>query len=458
MIGILLLVAVIALPFATALACAWLDGERGTRLSTFAALALGALSGVAVVDVELGLFAGRALRMSPIGQLGVQLLALAMLGWVLALQRIPGPERRHWLPAAWLSLAGLVLAMLVNTLPLALLAFVGAGMLWAFGLSPEHREASAGAVLRYTALLALAIPLLLSAYRLAEQRTVSTADLERLVLALAVPGFALLLGLIPLHAWTLSVASGAPREMLIGVIGVVQTAGFMLLLRTFEQHPWLTAQAGAPLILGGAFSAVMGGWLAVSARRADPDDWLVYAMVAHSGMMMVGLGTQSRAAAVGVTLMLFARALAVVLLAVSPRAPRLPRRIAVAAATLALAGTPGMAGFPGLWLVLRRLLETGDERPPLPGTALVPLALLAGSGLLFATALRRWRIPRVGEDSPTDVVAAPDGGAGSVTEDERRATQMVWLLVLLLIAAGLAPQVMADPFARALARMFFLLD
>jgi formate hydrogenlyase subunit 3/multisubunit Na+/H+ antiporter MnhD subunit len=314
--------------------------------------------------------------------------------------------------------------------------------------------------------------MLLPAYRLAEQRTVSTPELERIVLALAVPGFALLLGLIPLHAWTLSVASGAPREMLLGVVGVVQTAGFMLLLRTFEQHPWLTAQAGAPLILGGALSALLGGWLAVSARRADPDDWLVYALVAHSGMMMVGLGTQSRAAAVGVTLMLFARALAVVLLAVSPRTRGLPRRAAVTAATLALAGTPGLAGFPGLWLVLRRLLETGDELPPLPGKPLVPLALLAGSGLLFATALRRWRIPQAGMDAAriggvaeAAKAAGLERAAGDRTlalaptaGDATRARQMVWLLVILLLAAGLAPQLLAEPFGRALERMFFLLD
>ncbi len=537
MIGLAVLAAIVILPVAVSAACARFGPRRGLPLSTIAALALVVLASIAVTDVELPLLAGRSLRMSPIAQMGIQLLALVMLGWVMALNGRSASVIGHWLPVAWLSLGGLVLSLLVSALPLALLGFVAAGMLWAFGLPPEERRASSGAVLRYTALLALAVPLLLPAYRLAAQRTVSTPELERIVLALAVPGFALVLGLLPLHAWTISVASGAPREMLLGVTGIVQTAGFVLLLRTFEEHPWLTAQAGAPLILGGAFSALVGGWLAVSARRQDPDDWLVYALVAHSGMMMVGLGTQSRAAAVGVTLLLFARVLAILLLAVAPRVSGTQRRIAVAGATMALAGTPGLAGFPGLWLVLRRLLETSDELPPLPGKQWVPLAILAASGLLFATALRRWRDPLAGIESAE---AAPDGAAGTASGNDAAveadgsdarapsaahaehdpdrvaergpapesmagdgpaedstatarsahpkdtaagtgadqitapaedvppedapadvdlgAQRAVWVLLGLLVAAGFAPQWLAGPFDRALARMFFLLD
>ena len=95
----------------------------------------------------------------------------------------------------------------------------------------------------------------------------------------------------------------------------------------------------------------------------------------------------------------------------------------------------------------------------MPGKSLVPLTLLAGSGLLFATALRRWRIPRAGQESRGGQAAAPDVAGGMENPaEEARARQMVWLLVILLLAAGLAPQWLADPFGRALARMFFLLD
>ena len=75
--GLLLLL--VLLPLATALACAWLgprQPETALRVSGGVALVLVLLVSVSFVDVEIGLIAGRSLELSPIAQLGIQLLAV----------------------------------------------------------------------------------------------------------------------------------------------------------------------------------------------------------------------------------------------------------------------------------------------------------------------------------------------------------------------------------------------
>lgn len=431
---------VIGLPFVAFAACVVLADRPNDviRLSTAGALLLTLAASAAVVDVELVLIAGRSLIMSPIAQLGIQLLALSMLGVALSLARARQELVAHWLPIAWLSTGGLGLSLLVSSLPLSLLVFSSAALIWALGLPPSARRSATAAVMRYVALLALATPMLLLAFRFAEERSSAAMDLERVVLALAVPGFGLILGLIPLHAWTLTLSSGTPRTMLLGVLSLVQTAGFIFLLRTLERYPWITEVAGDPLIMGGALSAVLGGWLALSAKLDDPDDWLVYALVANSGFLLMGLGTQSYAAALGVVLLLFARVLALVLLSLAPRVEGRMRRTAAIVATLVISGTPGLAGFPGLWLILRRIGLGAN------GTA--SLALLAGSGLLFAAGVRRWRAPETewAADEVQPLKAGADvGGHRSVVA-----------LIVLLIVLGLAPQLAAPAFEGSLRGLF----
>lgn len=433
-----LLLVLVILPFATAAGTLRLGSRRpymALRLSVVSALLLVFLVSVAVVDAEISLVAGRALKLLSVSQLGIQMLGLAMLGFLLSLHSGASHWLRGWLPVSWLSLGGLILSLLVTSLPIALLLFVASALLWAFGLPTDLRQRSAGVTMRFAALITLALPLLLIAFRLAEDRATAPASVERLVLSMAVPAFGLILGLIPLHAWTLTLAGGNPRAMVFGVISLVQTTGFILLLRSFAVYPWMTGVARDTLVVGGALSACIGGWMALSARRNDPDDWLVYAAVANSGMLLAGLGTQSESAGAGVAFLLFARVLALLLLDMAPRVPKFLRRLAQAAGTLALAGTPGLAGFPGLWLILRRLQEAQNS--------LANLAILVGSGLLFATALRRWRVD-------------DDGLDGSWQSDpDRGAQRAVISLLILMVLLGVAPQIIAPSFEDALRDIFF---
>ena len=437
--GVILLFVVVGLPFAGGGACLRLgaaNAERALRVSVGVALVLVLTVSLAVIDVEIPLVAGRTLVLKSVAQLGIQLLGLAMLGFVLARTTDAPDVIAGWLPTAWVSLGGLTLSLLLTPLPLAVLVFLGAALLWPFGLPGAARRAATGVVMRFAALLALSMPVILIAFRLAEERTGATPGLEHLVLALAVPAFGLLIGVVPLHAWSLTVAGGAPRPMLFGVLLLVQTASFGLLLRTLATYTWMTGVAGDALVVGGALSALVGGWLALAARRDDPDDWLVYATVANSGMLLAGLGTQSAGAGAGVAMLLFARVLALVTLALAPRVGRSLRRLGYAAGTLVLAGTPGLVGFPGLWLILRRLQATEHT--------LANLAILAGSGFLFATAVRRWRADP-GDDSV-------DGPAESEDPGARRA---VISLMVLVIVLGFAPQVIATAFATAVQDLFF---
>jgi formate hydrogenlyase subunit 3/multisubunit Na+/H+ antiporter MnhD subunit len=436
--GLLLLL--VGVPLAAAAITYYLGARRSSlalRVSILAAVALVVLTmSRTMVDVRLDLLAERGLLLSPVAQLGVQLLALAMLGLVLSLEDEEPELVAGWLPVAWLSVAGLTVALMITSLPLAVIAFFGAAMLWAFGLPDSSRRRSSGPVMRYVALLALAMPLLMIAFLFAEERTTATPQIEWITLALAVPAFGLLLGVIPLHAWTLTLASGTPRAMLFGVIGLVQTAGFALLLRalTTSAYPWLVEPSRGLLIGGGAISMLVGGWLALSARMDDPDDFLVLAFVANTGLLLAGLGAHSAAAGAGVALLLFARVLALVLLAMAPRVAGTRRRIAYAFGILTLAGTPGLAGFPGLWLIVTHL---GSGR-----TSLAQVALLAGSAMLFATAVRRWRADVPGDESHVDT----GPGAGRI----------VLVLAVLLVVLGLAPQIIAPAFTGAMRGMYFV--
>ena len=402
------------------------ETARALRLSAIAALGLALVAAFG----QGGRLAGphnRFLEMTSLGQLGLELAALAMLGFILAVRHENEEEIHYWLTLGWFSLSGLVVSLLVNSLPLACLAFLAAALVWAVGPPTEAGTPPPVPVFHYAALISLAVPLLLLSLRLAELRTSATQELEQVVLALALPGFGLLLAVIPLHAWIVSLAGGTPRMLFNGVLLLVQTVGFVLLLRTFYVYPWLAGLAGQPLIIGGGISAALGGWLALTARRDDPDDWLVFAAVANSGLFLAGLGTQTKEAGAAVALLLFTRVLALAALAIAPRASLPVQRVAVATATLTLAGTPGLAGFPALWVVLRRLgAATGDSGWPMATAAL----LLAGSGFLFATAIRRWRAIGAA-DAP---LAADPGAARSIVA-----------LVLLLVTLGLAPQVRLPP-------------
>jgi formate hydrogenlyase subunit 3/multisubunit Na+/H+ antiporter MnhD subunit len=410
---------IMALPPIAGLVCLRL-ASRNTPLawwfSTVTALALALLASL-TVGASIPLPANRALELTAVAQFGVEVLALAMLALLLSLHRDASPVVARWLPVAWFSLSGLVAALLVNSLPVAVLCFLVAALVWVFGVPAADRSRSRSPMLRYMALLVLTMPLLVGGFGVASGMGMAAVGVEALVLAFLAPGFGLVLGLIPLHGWTLTLAGGAPRAMLFGILALVQTTGYLLVIRTLESLPWLVSGAHDVLIFGGALSMLAGGWLALAAPLDDRDDWLVYAAIAGGGAVLVGLGSHTLPSAVGALFVILARVLALVLLALAPRVGELRlARLALAVGTVTLAGTPGLAGFPGLWLALQ----------PLRAMQPAQLAMLAGSALLFATAVRR-----------RGVTATPE--AGDAAGDGAGPRRAVWLLMGILLTIGLVP-------------------
>lgn len=109
MIERLTLLALVGMPFAAGAACLYLGHRRaGTaiRVSVAAALAVVVLVSVATVDIEIPLVANRALTLKATAQLGIQLLGLAMLGFVMSLIPDQTDDLVGWLAVAWLSLGG----------------------------------------------------------------------------------------------------------------------------------------------------------------------------------------------------------------------------------------------------------------------------------------------------------------------------------------------------------------
>ena len=100
-----LLLLVLALPVAGAAACAVAADRRielVPRLSNYCALTLAVVVSVAVADVSITVpfVEGRALSLSPAAQLGIQLMALSMVGLSLAVARSRRSEVVPWLPLA----------------------------------------------------------------------------------------------------------------------------------------------------------------------------------------------------------------------------------------------------------------------------------------------------------------------------------------------------------------------
>ncbi|MFN8422289.1 MAG: hypothetical protein U0470_02515 [Anaerolineae bacterium] len=169
----------------------------------------------------------------------------------------------------------------------------------------------------------------------------------------------------------------------------------------------------------------------------DPDDWLVYAMVANSGTLIVGLGTQSRPrpwASCSCCSPACSRSCCWASAAASPASCS-----AAAGVALLLSRRPGRPAWRGS-LACGGSCRSWPARPP--ATAPVPfgapahLALLAASAMLFAAALRRWSAP----PDPVDASARRDIGG----------ERAVVLLIGFIIVLAFAPQFVSGARLRAL--------
>jgi formate hydrogenlyase subunit 3/multisubunit Na+/H+ antiporter MnhD subunit len=286
---------------------------------------------------------------------------------------------------------------------------------------------------------------------------------------LVTAGFAVTLGLAPLHVWLPLAHPEAPAPVAALLSGAMVKAGLYGLLRFAWQMPGVPpAGWGVGLALLGTFSALVGALYAVV--EPDAKRLLAYSTVKHAGLLALSLGiaaTLLRAghvplAGVALTACLYhlvghglSKGLAFLSVGAAVDAAgrrdleklgglarRLPRlSVSALVATLALCGLPPLACFAGEWLLFQALIlgfsaGSGSLR------LLVPFS---GAGLALATALsaaalvKLYGIGFLGRPRTVEAAGAHPAGRG-----------LEWSL-LALAAAGILWGVGSPWAIRALA-------
>ncbi len=360
-----------------------------------------------------------ALELGGLGLPGV--LITCLIGQVATLAR----DGSRGTIAAGLGLQGVVLAALLATnlgLMVAchgLLAPLVVGML-ATGPRPDRLRAAlaAGFYLALAAVvMALAAGLLAVAHHDASGGqwnleigalvgVLLPAGVEAVVGGLLALAGGLLLGLWPLHGWSLAGAAAGRSGTALLLFGPLRLLGLDLLLRLWLPLTPSAAAAQGPWLAGLALVGAIYGAL-VARVEPDPRRAIGLAALAPAGLLVLGVAGQHHegllgALALGSTLTLGATA---GLLAVAEtqacRGPRanLARRLG----PLGLLAAPGLIGFVGAALVL---LGTARFAGLSLGASAPWLTLAAGIGLLLSLRVLTFRAGPSGHE-PEDMSDLP---------------------------------------------------
>lgn len=278
---------------------------------------------------------------------------------------------------------------------------------------------------------------------------------------LLVAGFAVKVGLIPLHVWMPRGYHAAPGPLRAVMAGVAVNAGFYGLWRTLEllhrPPPWL---AVIVLLLAGA-TALLG--IAHATVQTDLTYVVAYSSVENSGLILVGFAIALIGAAAGLplliavgllaaTLQMIAHALAKTLLFVATAGIeeatgtteldelrgvgyRLPWSGAgLAVGALTLAGLPLTAGFVSEWFLLESLMQQ-FRLTPLHYT--LPLAITGAlvaltAGFAAVAFVRIIGLTVLGPRGRHDTELTRDSGIPA-------RVAVVFLALACLVIAALAP-------------------
>ena len=231
------------------------------------------------------------------------------------------------------------------------------------------RIGSVRAAQRFLVMMTLATPLfLLAAWHI---DAAPNGKFAPQIALLAAGGFALWLGVAPLHGWITAVAREALPGVAVLVILIFSTVALVWLLRLNVIAPWLGDVPFAPTVLlwGGALSIIVGGGFA--AAQNSFSGLLGYTVVFQLGASVMALGLQNES---GITIVLFGmvvRLAALLVLAaaialirqglkrdafeksagIARRYPLAALGVMVAGATLA--GAPLTGGFVAHWFLLK---------------------------------------------------------------------------------------------------------
>ena len=399
----------------------------GRRLAPFAsaALLLPLLSGErvswpwALLGLDLGV--------DPWGAPFVLLTAVAwsLAAWFAA-DRVSGDTRRFWL--GWsLSLWGMVLVLLSQSLVAFYLGYVAVSLA-AYLMIVHARSDAAWRAGRIYLLLAFAgeaaivsgVLLLAGFYGNVELALLATpefaAGLEVSRWWLLI-GFAVKLGIVPLHVWLPLAHPIAPVPASAILSGVIVTAGLLGWLKLAPPQG-LELAASAPLLLAvGLATAFIGVALGLTQRKLK--SVLAYSTISQMGLVLVGYAayTLDPSAALPLAVLgLFVlhhglNKAALFLACGSAPGASVLRRALLALPALSLAGAPLTTGFLAkVWL--KRAVDAGIELGSLPVVAYTLVSLSSTATALLMWHL--WRLARAERDTsvalhpawPSLVVAA----------------------------------------------------
>jgi hydrogenase-4 component B len=123
------------------------------------------------------------------------------------------------------------------------------------------------------------------------------SPLVRPILLLALAGFGLKAGVIPLHIWLPDAHAAAPSHVSALLSGVVLKMGIYGLVRVFSMLPAYPAWLGLALVALGISSGVLGVVLALA--QHDLKRLLAYHSIENIGIILIGLGVGVLGAAQG---------------------------------------------------------------------------------------------------------------------------------------------------------------
>ena len=330
-------------------------------------------------------------------------VAWSLAAW-FAIDRVSGDTRRFWL--GWsLSLWGMALVLLAQSLVTFYLGYVAVSLA-AYLMIVHARSDAAWRAGRIYLLLAFAgeaaivsgVLLLAGFYGNVELALLATpefaAGLEASRWWLLI-GFAVKLGIVPLHVWLPLAHPIAPVPASAILSGVIVTAGLLGWLKLAPTEGLDVAGSAPWLLAVGLMTAFVGVALGLTQRKLK--SVLAYSTISQMGLVLVGyavLTLEPSGVAPLTVLGLFVlhhglnKAALFLACGCAPGAGAL-RRALLALPALALAAAPLTTGFLAkTWL--KRLVDAGIELG-----ALSPLAYTLLSLSSTATALLMWHLWRL---------------------------------------------------------------
>ncbi|HEX9893273.1 MAG TPA: proton-conducting transporter membrane subunit [Gemmatimonadales bacterium] len=290
-----------------------------------------------------------------------------------------------------------------------------------------------------------------------------------LILLLALIGFGIKAGMVPVHFWLPGAHSAAPSHISALLSGVMLKAGIYGLLRVLVLLGPAPAWWGWTVLLLGLASAVLGVVWALA--QHDLKRLLAYHSVENIGIILMGIGLGSLGATYqhpGLALLGFTGALlhslnhalfkSLLFLGAGvvgrvtgtleiDRLGGLSRAIprtatAFLIGSLAIVGLPPLNGFVSEWLVFRGLLEAGSI-PELRAASAVTAGLALTGALALACFTKLHGTVFLGTARDPAVLARPGADAGLLAPQ--------FFLAAVCITIGMLPALVMPAAARAAA-------